>query len=195
LIGVDGRTQAGFAVRRLPTPAALAFEALLVNRLWRTNPVNWHYRCLDVNLDLPGWVEQPAGALFMFRRDVWSRLGGFDESFFPLWFEDVDFCQRAANLGYRMYYTPSVVARHTGGHSIQKVSLEKREICWYGNLLGYAYKHFPLAGARVVSLTVFAGSILRMIMGIVIQRSLKPITVYGAVMRLAGRRMLAGPSR
>jgi predicted glycosyltransferase involved in capsule biosynthesis len=41
-------------------------------------------------------VEQPAGAFLMVRRAVWQELGGFDESFFPLWFEDVDFCRRAS---------------------------------------------------------------------------------------------------
>src|SRR5581483_9267607 len=47
LVDEDGRPQAGFAVRRLPSPGALICEALLLNRLWKSNPVNWHYRCLD----------------------------------------------------------------------------------------------------------------------------------------------------
>ncbi len=44
-------------------------------------------------------VEQPAGAFLMVRRAVWEELGGFDEGFFPLWFEDVDFCRRALRPG------------------------------------------------------------------------------------------------
>ena len=31
----------------------------------------------------------------MIRRDAWETLGGFDEDFYPLWFEDVDFLKRA----------------------------------------------------------------------------------------------------
>src|SRR3569832_2059151 len=45
LLGEDGKPQTGFMVRNLPTPAALSFEALGINRIWPGNPVNWHYRC------------------------------------------------------------------------------------------------------------------------------------------------------
>ncbi len=38
----------------------------------------------------------------MFRREVWQRLGGFDTQFHPLWFEDVDFCKRARDLGLKI---------------------------------------------------------------------------------------------
>ena len=50
----------------------------------------------------PAPVEQPAGAFLMVRRDVWEKLGGFDEQFYPVWFEDVDFCRRAVDAGYRI---------------------------------------------------------------------------------------------
>src|ERR1039457_6312553 len=47
LVDAAGQPQAGFIVRGLPTPAALALEALLPNRIWPGNPVNRRYRCLD----------------------------------------------------------------------------------------------------------------------------------------------------
>src|SRR5580658_4823342 len=71
LTGEDGTPQRGFMARNLPTPAALVFEVLGVNRLWPGNPVNWHYRCLGLNPIAPdpmpdpmnlSVVEQPAGA-------------------------------------------------------------------------------------------------------------------------------------
>ena len=193
---VDGRgqLQRGFAVRRLPTPAALALEALLVNRLWPRNPVNWHYRCLGLNLNLAARVEQPAGALFMFRRDVWERLGGFDESFEPLWFEDVDFCKRILDAGYQVYYVPNVVARHKGGHSAGQIPVESRGVYWYGNLLRYAAKHFRPGATRAVCFAILVGSFLRMVMGIVFRLSLKPIAEYSRVARLAGRVLSLGPA-
>src|SRR5579872_2373423 len=49
LVDEQGRPQTGFMVRRFPTPAALCLEALLFNRLWPHNPVNWQYRCLGLN--------------------------------------------------------------------------------------------------------------------------------------------------
>ncbi|MEK7755042.1 MAG: glycosyltransferase, partial [Acidobacteriota bacterium] len=102
LAGEDGKPQRGFSVRRLPTAAALVFETLGLNRLWPTNPVNRRYRCLDLDLSLDQDVEQPAGAFLLLRRDVWKQLDGFDERFYPVWFEDVDYCRRLSDAGYRV---------------------------------------------------------------------------------------------
>jgi hypothetical protein len=187
LVDAAGLPQAGFAVRSLPSPAALICEALLLNRMWPGNPVNWHYRCLDFDFSTPGDVEQPAGAFLMIRRDVWQELNGFDERFYPLWFEDVDFCWRARQRGYRMRYTPDAVAKHTGGHSLAKISLEYRQLYWYCSLLGFAAKHYRTSTARIVCAAVFLGSIPRMLLGVGAFRSLTPIGIYGKVMALAGR--------
>ena len=185
LVDANGAVQAGFNVRRLPTPTALAFEVLLINRLWPRNPANWHYRCYGFDHDEPARVEQPAGAFLMFRREVWEELGGFDEQFYPIWFEDVDFCKRLQDHGYYVYYEPRAVAAHQGGHSIRKILLEKREFYWYGSLLKYCFKHYRSGCARVMCLAVIVGSLLRMTVGIVNQRSIKPLGVYGRVIRLA----------
>lgn len=195
LVDSNGAVQAGFNVRRLPTPAALAFEVLLINRLWPGNPVNQRYRCYDINLDKPGRVEQPAGAFVMFRREVWERLGGFDEQFYPIWFEDVDFCKRLHDNGYYSYYEPAAVATHQGGHSIRKILLEKREIYWYGSLLKYCFEHFHWGDTRLLCLAVIVGSILRMIVGIIVQGSFKPIGIHGRVILLASRYLLFGPRK
>jgi GT2 family glycosyltransferase len=187
LINADGRPQAGFAVRSLPSPAALMCEALLLNRIWPNNPVNWHYRCLGFDYSAPSDVEQPAGAFLMVRRDVWEELNGFDERFVPLWFEDVDFCWRSRQRGYRMRYTPGAVAKHTGGHSLAKISLENRQLYWYRSLLGFSAKHYRSSTTRMVCAAVFLGSLPRMILGVAAWRSLASFAVYGKVMALAGR--------
>jgi hypothetical protein len=185
LVDASGRPQAGFAVRSLPSPAALICEVLLLNRIWPGNPVNWHYRCLGFDFSTPSDVEQPAGAFLMIRRDVWRELNGFDERFFPLWFEDVDFCWRSREKGFRMRYTPDAVAKHTGGHSLAKISLENRQLYWYCSLLGFAAKHYRSGTARMVCAAVILGSIPRMILGMAASRSLASIEVYGKVMGLA----------
>jgi GT2 family glycosyltransferase len=195
LVDLHGTVQTGFSVRRLPTPLVLGLEILAVNRLWPTNPANWHYRCYDLNYDEPAEVEQPAGAFLMIRRQVWEELGGLDEQFYPVWFEDVDFCRRARDRGYRVFYEPGVVAIHQGGHSIRKILLENRELYWYGSLLKYAFKHFHPGATRVLCLAVIVGSLMRMTVGIVLQRSFKPVWIYSRVMQLAGKYLLFGPGK
>ncbi|MDR3701778.1 MAG: glycosyltransferase family 2 protein [Candidatus Sulfopaludibacter sp.] len=192
LLDREGRPQVGFMVRRFPTPGALILEALLLNRVWPDNPVNRRYRALDLNPGRRSAVEQPAGAFLMVRRAVWEELGGFDEGFHPLWFEDVDFCRRAADRGYIFQYVPEAVGKHTGGHSIPQLSVEKRRVYWYGSLLRYSARHFRPLAFRAVALAVAAGSILRAIVESSTQLSLKPIAANASVVRLAGRGFWCG---
>ncbi len=174
--------------RNLPSPAALIFEIMGINKLWPGNPVNWHYRCKGLDPMTAGLVEQPAGAFLMFPRSVWERLGGFDERFWPLWFEDVDFCARLKSSGLQVYYEPAAVAKHAGSHSIESLSLENREKYWYGNLLEYAARHYRAVEFRAICLAAALGSILRAVRGF--QRGgVKVLEVYGYVVRLAVRRM------
>lgn len=192
LLGGDGKSQTGFMVRRLPTPGALIAEALLLNRLWPGNPVNRRYRGLDLDYSKRISVEQPAGAFLMLRRDAWQELGGFDEGYFPLWFEDVDFCRRLVDLGYCLYYEPAAVAKHTGAHSIVRIRVEMRRFYWYRSLLRYSAKHFTALSYRAVCLAVLMGSLLRMLLESVSDRSLQPLVVYSKVVRFASRCLFFG---
>jgi GT2 family glycosyltransferase len=45
-------------------------------------------------------------ACLMVRREVFEKLGGFDEAHLPVTFNDVDFCLRARKLGWRIIYSP-----------------------------------------------------------------------------------------
>jgi GT2 family glycosyltransferase len=192
LVDGNGRQQVGFMVRRLPTPAALILEALLLNRLWPGNPINRRYRCLDWDGSSHSRIEQPAGAFFMVRRAVWEELGGFDEEFYPLWFEDVDFCCRIRDRGLSLSYVSEAVAKHTGGHSIQHLGLELRLNYWYRSLLRYSAKHFGPLAFRAVCLAVVTGCILRGIAESVLHQSFKPMAAYGKVAIHAGRSLFTG---
>ncbi len=192
LVGLDGKAQVGFMVRELPTPGVLVLEALVLNRLFPGNRMNRRYRGLGLDYSKRLEVEQPAGAFLMVRRAIWVELGGFDERYYPLWFEDVDFCRRAKDRGYRLFFTPEAVALHTGGHSIPQIGLEMRAYYWYRSLLKYSASHFRPAAFRSVSLAVVAGSIIRGVAESALYRSLKPMAAYGSVVRLAGRCFIAG---
>jgi N-acetylglucosaminyl-diphospho-decaprenol L-rhamnosyltransferase len=191
LTGSDGRVQAGFTIRRLPTPASLAFELLGINRLWPRNAVNRRYRYLDRDLNLEGPVEQPAGAFLMTRRDVWKHLGGFDQDFHPVWFEDVDFCGRAVAAGYRIEYVPRVRAEHSGGHSVKKLSAARMEVYWYVSLLRYGAKYFRPWQYRGICLVAVLSTVPRMIAGIIREKNLNPVVISVQIMRLTVRRLVS----
>jgi GT2 family glycosyltransferase len=157
----NGQFQHGFSVRALPTPLTLAAEALLLNRLWPGNPWNRRWRAAGFDPDRAQRCEQPAGAFWMFRRELFDLVGGMDERFHPLWFEDVDFCRRVADAGYEVRYEPGSRAVHTGGHSLRSLSARARHYAWYRNLLRFSEKHFSPPRAFGVKSAVLAGLALR----------------------------------
>jgi N-acetylglucosaminyl-diphospho-decaprenol L-rhamnosyltransferase len=185
LIGADGRDQEGFNIRAFPTAWTLAFEALGLNRIWPGNPVNRRYRRPTPSLESE--VDQPAGAFLMIRRAAWEELGGFDEGFFPIWFEDVDFCKRLKDRGYRILYTPKALARHQGGHSAKRLPWKERQLFWYGSLLRYASKHLSIASRRAVALAVILACLPRMFGGMVQIGISESVSVYSRVVWLAGQ--------
>lgn len=59
----------------------------------------------------PREVDYLTGASVAIRRDVLDRLGGLDEGF-PLYYEDLDFCYRVRQAGYKILYQPESVVYH-----------------------------------------------------------------------------------
>lgn len=73
----------------------------------------------DGTLRLPeGDVCTPfvSGACMLVRREVFLKLGGFDENIF-LFYEDDDLCRRAREAGYSVIYAPQARVRHARGTS------------------------------------------------------------------------------
>ena len=190
LLDPDGRPQAGFTVRRFPGWANQVCEIAGINRLWPSNPLNRAYRCADLDLNQEQDVDQPAGAFLMVRRTAWAQVGGFDEDFHPVWFEDVDFCYRLKQASWRIRYTPQATALHAGGHSVNKLSWRCKQMHWYGSLLKYAEKHWSGRGERRVALALFLVSLPRGVIGSLSRSSTEPLVVYGKIASQAWRALI-----
>jgi GT2 family glycosyltransferase len=57
-------------------------------------------------------VDYVSGAFMLVRGSLWRALGGFDPAYLPAYYEDADFCLRAAAGGFRTLYDPGVVVSH-----------------------------------------------------------------------------------
>jgi len=73
----------------------------------------------DWQHDRGRYVPWAVGAALLVPRRVLDRVGGFDESFF-MYGEDVDWCWRVRDAGYRIWFEPSAVVRHIGGASSEQ---------------------------------------------------------------------------
>ncbi len=51
------------------------------------------------------------------RRDAWEEVGGFDERYYPAYFEDADLCMAIRRRGHRVLYEPRARLRHLESQS------------------------------------------------------------------------------
>ena len=65
-----------------------------------------------------------SGACFFVRSSVFRELGGFDEDFFAHQ-EEIDFCWRARNRGYRSFYAGNSHIYHVGGATLNNMNPKK----------------------------------------------------------------------
>lgn len=67
-------------------------------------------------------VPYVTGAVFGIRRSAAISVGGFDESLYPAYFEDSDFCFRVWESGSEVVYVPTAVASHAENSSLRRKS-------------------------------------------------------------------------
>lgn len=65
--------------------------------------------------DASRYVDACGAFTYLIRGDALVELGGFDETFSPYSWEDVDLCLRAQKSGHKTLYVPTAVAYHKGG--------------------------------------------------------------------------------
>jgi N-acetylglucosaminyl-diphospho-decaprenol L-rhamnosyltransferase len=71
-------------------------------------------------------VGQPSGACFVMRRELWERVGGFDEGFF-LWYEDVDLARRLHDGGHRNLVADSARVGHVGAEAFAQIDPRRQQ--------------------------------------------------------------------
>lgn len=62
------------------------------------------------------------GAAFAINRALINKIGGLDDAFFPIYFEEVDFCRRAHKAGFKTLYVPEAVVIHHESRTTTKFS-------------------------------------------------------------------------
>jgi GT2 family glycosyltransferase len=56
----------------------------------------------------------------MVRRSAWQEAGGFDERYFPAYYEDLDLCLTLHQLGWKVVYEPTSTVHHSEGGSASR---------------------------------------------------------------------------
>ena len=74
-----------------------------------------------------------SGACMFVRSELFHRYGGLDDSFFAH-MEEIDFCWRLKNQGYKVMYCPQSMIYHIGGGTLPKNSPRKTYLNFRNNL-------------------------------------------------------------
>ena len=131
---------------RLPTLTRLTVEALGLNRLPGLR---------DTGITMDSWdhqqtrdVEHVIGAFYLIRRDLFHKLGGFDERYF-VYTEDLDLSCAVHQTGWRCVYLADAQAFHAGGGVSRQIKARRLFYSRRSRLL-YGFKHLPRAQAWVL---------------------------------------------
>lgn len=77
------------------------------------------YNLLNIDDSKEQEVDSLSGAFMMTSREIIDEVGGWDEDFF-MYGEDIEFCCRVKEAGYKVLYFPKVTTIHFKGQSSGK---------------------------------------------------------------------------
>jgi N-acetylglucosaminyl-diphospho-decaprenol L-rhamnosyltransferase len=86
-------------------------------------------------------VDWVSGVSMLFRSEVFSTAGFFDEDFF-LYFEEIDLARRVRQFGWKIYFVADVGVGHVGGLSTGfKDETRSMPRYWFDSRRRYFVKH------------------------------------------------------
>lgn len=139
LKNLDGSQQK--CVWRFPTPKDQLLVLLKVHHLFPSIGPIRTWRMDDFDYTQSADVDQVMGAFFCMRRELLHELKGLDDGFF-MWYEEVDFCRRATQSGWRVRYFANISAKHKKGSSFDRVPTVSKQKMLRRSVRYYMRKHF-----------------------------------------------------
>ncbi|MCY4073529.1 MAG: glycosyltransferase family 2 protein [Chloroflexi bacterium] len=139
-LNTDGSHQS--TRRRFPTLMTGIFESSWLAALAPSSVFD-SYFMRDTEDDAILEVDWVQGSALMLRRAVYQDIGGLDEGF-VMYSEELDFCKRAKDAGWKVMYHGGAKIRHHGGKSSEQVAAFK-QIQFHSSKLRYFRKHHGYA--------------------------------------------------
>ncbi len=119
----------------------LLYDALGVNARFPNNAARLHNSYAEWDRTTGREVDALSGAALMVRRAVLERVGLLDERF-PMYFEEVDWCQRMRAQGWRVGYVPNARITHLAEQSARQLPSARRTVLYEMSFVKYADKYF-----------------------------------------------------
>jgi N-acetylglucosaminyl-diphospho-decaprenol L-rhamnosyltransferase len=139
--------------RSFPTPLSALAHFTGAGRSGEAASALSQYRATHLGDDEPGEVDAVNGAFMLCRAEAVREVGLLDEGYW-LYMEDLDWCHRFWDAGWKVFYEPAGVALHVKGGSSAGRRAGRQEIAFHRGM-GRFYRRFdapehnPLLNAAV----------------------------------------------
>lgn len=151
-LNTDGSIQS--TRRRFPTKTLAFFESTWLEGFFPQSALAW-YRVSEQADSATFDVDWVQGSALMARREVYAGIGGLDEGY-VMFYEEMDWCKRTKDAGWRVVYVGSAQITHHGGKSTDQVAARKH-IHYNESRLRYFKKYHGALFAQVLRVFLLAG--------------------------------------
>lgn len=152
ILNPDGTFQ--LACRRsFPTPWVAFTKIVGLSALFPGSKLFGRYNLTYLDPNESYEVDAVSGSFMMLRREVYEQVGGLDEDFF-MYGEDLDWCYRIQQAGWKIYYVPQTQIIHYKGESTKRSDIDELK-AFYEAMELFVKKH--LSSSFLMSLLIRFG--------------------------------------
>ena len=143
--------------RSFPRPWVAFTKIFGLSALFPKSRLFGRYNLTFLDPDQTYPVDAVSGSFMMIRRETYEKVGGLDESFF-MYGEDLDWCYRVGDAGFKVYYVHDTTIVHFKGESTKRSDIDEIKL-FYEAMQLFVEKHFSTSG--VLRFFLRAGIVLR----------------------------------
>lgn len=143
--------------RSFPTPWVAFTKVFGLSALFPGSKLFGKYNLTYLSPDETYEVDAVSGSFMMITHEAYERVGGLDETFF-MYGEDLDWCYRVNEAGFRVYYVHSTKIVHFKGESTRRSNFDEIRL-FYDAMQLFVEKHF--GGSAIAEFFLTVGIILR----------------------------------
>lgn len=160
MVGVKLVTESGkldhACKRSFPTPLSALAHFTGIGRNKDSAGTLSQYRATHLGDDEAGEVDAVNGAFMLCRAEAVREVGLLDEGYW-LYMEDLDWCRRFWDAGWKVFYEPAGTALHVKGGSSGERRAPRQEIAFHRGMARF-YRRFDAPDHNpLVNLAVYAG--------------------------------------
>jgi GT2 family glycosyltransferase len=141
--------------RSFPTPEVALYRLSGLSHLFPESERFGRYNLTYLSADVTTELDSVVGAFMMIRRETLAEVGLLDERYF-MYAEDLDFCYRAKQLGWQVWYNAAVTVLHYKGESSRQRS-KFANAKFYETMRLFHDKHFKEKTPFLVNWLIYAG--------------------------------------